>query len=185
MRADYGPNRLSFRLAFRPFVDAFQFRGRSTRTEVMSFWLLGLVANAGTLTIGDPTPPIFYAATILWPLAWAWPWIPLLVRRLHDQGRNGWWALVPLSIVPFSALQWFTAPAGNAASMAFHFGPLEFHKGVGATPWTISLMVVLIALMVANVLLFLWQPTRGANRFGPDPRLADMTDRTDAIPAEA
>jgi uncharacterized membrane protein YhaH (DUF805 family) len=186
MRSAYPANKLGLRLAFRPLTHLFTFRGRSTGTEVVAFWLLSMLAQAGTLTY-DPPPSsfLFYALSTAWNLVWSWPWIPLLVRRLHDQGRSGYWALVPLLIVPLSALQWFTAPVGNAASTEFHFGPLEFHKGVAATPWTISLMVILIALMVVNVLLFLWPPTPGANRFGPDPRLADMTDGTDAVPAEA
>jgi len=186
MRSDYPANKIGLRLAFRPLMHAFIFRGRSTRHEVIAFWLLSTLAQAGTLIYDPPPPPpLFYALGVAWDVVWAWPWIPLLVRRLHDQERSGRWALVPLSIVPLSVIEWFTAPAGHAASMAFHFGPLEFHKGVAATPWTISLMVILIAPMVVNVLLFLWQPTRGANRFGPDPRLADMADRTEAILAEA
>ena len=186
MRSGYPANKLGLRLAFRPLMRAFTFHGRSTGHEVVAFWLLSTLAQAGTLTYDPPPSPVlFYALSIAWNLVWSWPWIPLLVRRLHDQGRSGWWALVPLSIMPLCALQWFTAPVGNAASMGFHFGPLDFHKGVAATPWTISLMVILIALMVVNILLFLWPPTPGANRFGPDPRLADMPDRTDAIPAEA
>jgi uncharacterized membrane protein YhaH (DUF805 family) len=185
MRSAYPADKLGLRLAFRPLMHAFTFRGRSTGNEVIAFWVLSMLAQAGTLTYDGPPSSLFYALGIAWNLVWAWPWIPLLVRRLHDQGRSGWWALIPLASVPLWALQWLTAPVGDAASMAFHFGPLEFHKGIAATPWTISLIVILIALMVVNILLFLWQPTRGDNRFGPDPRLADTTDRTDAIPAEA
>jgi len=184
MRGDYPANRLGLRLAFWPLTHAFTFRGRSTRNEVVSFWLLGLLANAGTLTL-EPPSAWFYVMGIAWSLLWTWPWIPLLVRRLHDQGRSGWWALIPLSVAPLGALEWLTAPDGHAASISYHLGPLQLVKGVAATPWTISLMTLLIALFVANVLLFLWQPTRGANRFGPDPRLAAGTGGSDAIPIEA
>jgi uncharacterized membrane protein YhaH (DUF805 family) len=185
MRSDYPANKLGLRLAFWPLTHAFTFRGRSTRNEVVAFWLLGIVVNAGTLTLDGPPSPLFYAMGIAWSLLWTWPWIPLLVRRLHDQGRGGWWALIPLSIAPLSALEWFTAPDGRATSISFHLGPLRLVRDIATTPWTISLMIVFITLVVANVLLFLWQPTRGANRFGPDPRLAGGTDRSVAIPAEA
>ncbi|HWU92022.1 MAG TPA: DUF805 domain-containing protein [Sphingomicrobium sp.] len=185
MQSGYSANRLGVRLAFWPLRHALIFRGRSTRNEVVSFWLLSMAAQAGELIFDGPSSFLFDVLSLAWTLLWTWPWIPLLVRRLHDQGRSGWWALIPLSLGPVCALQWFTAPVGHAASMAFHFGPLQADKHIAATPWTISLMVVLVTLMVANVLLFLWQPTRGANRFGPDPRLGDETDRTDAIPVEA
>jgi uncharacterized membrane protein YhaH (DUF805 family) len=185
MRADYGPNRLSFRLAFRPFADAFQFRGRSTRTEVVSFWLLGLVANAGTLTVGDPTPPIFYAAAILWNLAWEWPWLALLVRRLHDQDRSGWWALVPLSIAPIFLLEWLTAPTGSGSTMAFRQGPWAISRHLGWNAWTIALDLIALGLFIVNLCMFLWSGTSGANRFGPDPRLGTASDGTrEAVPAE-
>ncbi|HWU73345.1 MAG TPA: DUF805 domain-containing protein [Sphingomonas sp.] len=173
------------RLAFWPLTHAFRFRGRSTRNEVVSFWLLSTLAEAGTLILDGPPPPLFYALGIAWSALWAWPWIPLLVRRLHDQGRGAWWALIPLSVAPLSALEWLTAPDGHAASISFHLGPLRLVKGLASTPWTIALMIVFIALAVANVLLFLWQPTRGANRFGPDPRLNHKLDRTEAVPVEA
>jgi uncharacterized membrane protein YhaH (DUF805 family) len=172
-RADYGPNRLSLRLAFRPFVDAFEFQGRSTRREVISFWLLGALGNLhlGTLTVEGIPPQLSAILGIAWAILWGWPWFPLLVRRLHDQDRSGRWALLPLLIVPILALAWFTVRPGHWLSLNLDIGSLHQSREIAATGWSVFLFLISIALgLVANFLFLLWRPTIGRNRFGPDPR---------------
>lgn len=170
MRANYGPNRLSFRLAFRPFVDAFQFRGRSTRTEVVSFWLLGKICHLGVVTMGGLPPQLAATAGAFWTIAWYWPWIPLLVRRLHDQGRSGRWAAVLLAGSILFALDWF-APTGSDLSLDFSLGWSDVHRSVAWTPLTIAASVAAVAMSIASLLLYLLPNTEGQNRYGPDPRL--------------
>jgi uncharacterized membrane protein YhaH (DUF805 family) len=170
MRADYGPNRLSFRLAFRPFVDAFQFRGRSTRREVVSFWLLDALCHLGTLRVEGASSQLSAILGVVSAIIWGWPWIPLLVRRLHDQDRSGWWALLPLLIVPIYALEWFTARRGHGWSLSLDIGSLHQSREIMTTGWSAFLLLIAIALFVAHFLFFLWRPTIGRNRFGPDPR---------------
>jgi uncharacterized membrane protein YhaH (DUF805 family) len=115
-----GENRISLRLALRPLVHFLRFDGRSTRSEVISFWLLSTVANLGTFSF-DPGPSLalmFTAIAALWTIFWSWPWIPLLARRLHDQGRSAKW----LSIVAIPAISMAicAALAGNPVRAGFH-----------------------------------------------------------------
>ena len=68
--------------------------------------------------------------------------IALGVRRLHDQGRNGWWVLPSLLVIPGIILFWFYMIAG----------------------------VVLLAISTAASFGILVVPgSRGANRFGDAP----------------
>lgn len=85
------------------------FKGRARRSEywfiqlflvitnlaaaVIDFWLLEgdverFIANGGGGIVG-----------LIWILATIVPALAVLVRRLHDTGRTGWWALI--GFVPF------------------------------------------------------------------------------------
>ncbi|MDB5677225.1 MAG: hypothetical protein JWM94_227 [Sphingomonas bacterium] len=171
MRSDYGPNKVSLRLAFRPFVDMFQFRGRSTRTEVLSFWLLGLLSSLIYFLYSYPPSAFERVIESIWFVLWNWPWIPLLVRRLHDQSRSGRWAALPLIAVTLFALNWWFAPAGNDLDMNLAPGPINLHRTIGWSPLTITSSIVFVAIIIANFAFYLLPGTGGANRFGPDPRL--------------
>ncbi|WP_226359415.1 DUF805 domain-containing protein [Pseudonocardia sp. ICBG601] len=86
--------------AMRGFSD---FRGRARRAEYWMFALvyLGIYLVAGTLDVVLGTTQLLGApvlATVV-ALVHLVPAIALLVRRLHDTGRSGWWyfiGLVPL-----------------------------------------------------------------------------------------
>lgn len=184
MRSDYGPNRISLRLAVRPLVDAFQFRGRSTRKEVVSFWLLDMLAHAGTLSIDTPPSSLFYVFGIAWALLWNWPWVPLLIRRLHDQGRSGWWAALQLGFIPPFLYASLIAPAGKGASISFHLGSFAIDREIGWNAGMIA-MLPMVLLGVVMFVLYLLPPTKGANRFGRDPRCDVAPEReSNAVPAE-
>jgi uncharacterized membrane protein YhaH (DUF805 family) len=82
------------------FSNYFNFSGRAARSAywyfVLFLFIMGLVTAVldlilfGTETIG-PLNGIFGLATIV-------PHFAVLVRRLHDIGRSGWWVL--LSLIP-------------------------------------------------------------------------------------
>jgi uncharacterized membrane protein YhaH (DUF805 family) len=93
-----------------------QFRGRSTRTELLgyfiSFWLIttlfawlaiGLGA-AGVARLSFEPPP-FMTIDVFNFLVWL-PFPALAVRRFHDQNKSGWWSL-PLIIS--TVLSWLSA----------------------------------------------------------------------------
>lgn len=180
MRDDYGPNRLSFRLAFRPFVDAFQFHGRSTRTEVVSFWLLDAIVTAFRMSIDDPSLAVRIAGGI-WTLVWTWPWIPLFVRRLHDQGRTGRWILLNGVVLLAVATDIWIAPTGDGPSVSLDWWFFRASRQIAWTPLTAATTVVMVMTVLTLWVLFLLPGTPGTNRYGPNPRLAAAPP---LIPAE-
>lgn len=172
MRADYGPNRLSLRLAFRPFADAFEFQGRSTRHEVISFWLLGALGHLGTLKVEGISSQTAAVFGIAWAILWGWPWTPLLARRLHDQGRSGRWAVLPFVGAAMLLLNWWLAPTGNGPPMDFSLGSPHLHRSIAWTPLTIGSFAAFGMISIVTFLFYLLPNTKGPNRYGPDPRLA-------------
>jgi uncharacterized membrane protein YhaH (DUF805 family) len=73
----------------------------------------------------------------------------LFVRRLHDQGRSGWWVL--LCVVPWAIS--LTSPPGQEPS--------------------ILLQSIGVLSAIAIIGLALWKGNEGENVFGPNPRLSE------------
>lgn len=83
-----------------------------------------------------------------------------VVRRLHDRGRTGLWALMPL---PFMAVSIANMPAGLAlATGRRDLTPLELAASSAGSLYLLAL--------IALVVLLVGDGTRGPNRFGPDPQ---------------
>lgn len=145
----------------RTIAGTFDFRGRSRRTEVVYWWLLCMVVNAVSLVTlitrapGEAGHWIGRGVGLLM----LFPFFALFWRRLHDQDRTGWFALLllPTILLGFLRQQRFEAVDPEAYEMrGFASGPLEWAAGG-------------LALIVL-VLLFL-PGTEGPNRYGEDPRL--------------
>jgi len=107
---------------------------------------LAMNAGAGLALFSEPR---LVGCIVLSVLAWI-VGLSLTVRRLHDLNLSGWWILA-IWIVPAAleagAVQWLNNPQlGSTLS---------------------SVVALLIGLW-----LCLAPGTRGANRFGPDPRRA-------------
>ena len=100
-------------LPYRRYAD---FSGRSRRKEYWMFALFQFIVAIvlyAVLFAGFPTVdeygqmagapgPLFYVGGILLFIFWLGSFIPslaVLVRRLHDQDKSGWWILI--SFVPF------------------------------------------------------------------------------------
>jgi uncharacterized membrane protein YhaH (DUF805 family) len=78
---------------FRKYAD---FSGRARRKEYWMFTLFNLVVYVLLMLIaGDRAS----ALIVVYALAVILPSFAVSVRRLHDTGRSGWWALV--AAVPF------------------------------------------------------------------------------------
>jgi uncharacterized membrane protein YhaH (DUF805 family) len=103
------------------------FSGRSSRAAYWWWALFGLLAAVAAYIVDTilGTLPLFYAIV---GLALLLPNLAVLVRRLHDTGRSGWWVLIAL--IPFvggivllvftlmaseGPNQWGSAPDGPAA----------------------------------------------------------------------
>jgi uncharacterized membrane protein YhaH (DUF805 family) len=137
------------------------FRGRSTRTELVSaLILIGLAEALWQLVIHFFHPPVAPGLTTLWhrlafeqavSVALLAPLPALIVRRLHDVGLPALPGLV-LAVV---------ALAGPIERIQVLVG---LHPGIPM----LALAGELSALILAVALL--WSPARGTNRHGPDPR---------------
>lgn len=95
----------------RGFAKYATFRGRASRSEYW-WWVLfaavvGSVLNAlptltdgvrletdGSLTVTGPLGIILTFVWAIWAVATVIPTLAVLVRRLHDTGRSGWWVLI-------------------------------------------------------------------------------------------
>ncbi len=102
----------------------------------------GVYASAGLLT------------WIFWLLALI-PHLAVQVRRLHDSDRTGWWVLMPVAPYLVTLLVLVIGAASRSITMML----------IGALFAVLSFGGV-IALLVFYCL----DGTRGVNRFGPDPR---------------
>jgi uncharacterized membrane protein YhaH (DUF805 family) len=162
---------LSWTLAFKPFRDMFVFKGRSTRSEVLSFWLLGTVTGFVNISMNWGLPGVNNAFETFFLLFWTFPWIALAVRRLHDQGRSAWWLLaftvMPLAVLAFLATG-LMIPGSAESGMKLAF----FDWRLSPAPGLPTVVLTVIALVSSAVILalWLWNDTPGPNRFGPDPR---------------
>lgn len=76
------------------------FSGRSGRREFWMFFLFNLVV---TIVLSALDRALWHGDTqilgFVYSLAVIVPGLAVAVRRLHDTGRSGWWAL--LGIIPF------------------------------------------------------------------------------------
>jgi len=97
-----------------PFKKAFDFDGRATRTQ---YWMFVLWYFLITIALLLPSvlfsnaegssavAGIFGVLLIVWYLALIIPSIAIIVRRLHDTGRSGWWFFI--MFVPLIGGIWF------------------------------------------------------------------------------
>jgi uncharacterized membrane protein YhaH (DUF805 family) len=83
------------------------------------------------------------------------------VRRLHDRGRTGWWAAIPL---PFQAAGLAIAPAALESFGAATAGPspLLLVSSLNSACYWIAFLALVVMLVGDG--------TKGPNRFGPDPK---------------
>ena len=133
-----------FMMVFKKYA---QFDGRSRRSEYWYFnlfYILILMAlcipAVGLLGFGQHMHStiitalggIIYFAMAIFCLAVIVPSIAVMVRRLHDTGRSGWWyfiSFVPL-IGPIVLLVFLLTDSQPGDNM---YGPNP--KGIGAAPW--------------------------------------------------
>ena len=79
------------------------FNGRATRKQFWFFMGLYLVSYIAVSVVAELIG--FRALGFLYTLALLTPSVAIAARRLHDQGRSGWWQLV--SLIPLAGLPIF------------------------------------------------------------------------------
>ncbi|KGN98924.1 DUF805 domain-containing protein [Porphyromonas sp. COT-290 OH3588] len=161
-------------------------RGRARRREFWGFQLfyaviLVLLLFAGLLLWGPhedeawvsgttQTPlgssnPLQMSLAIVFSLISLPPFLTLCMRRLHDINRSGWWA-TPILIVGaiWGVLMLFSLTTTSSEhSMLLIWG--------NAVVGIASIVVALIFIV-----FFLMSGTRGANRYGQDPKALHATN---------
>ena len=85
------------------------FSGRARRKEYWMFtlfniiFLYGLILISGALTYATETP-VFMFLYVIYALAVLIPSFGVVVRRLHDTGKSGWYYFV--SLIPLVGFIW-------------------------------------------------------------------------------
>ena len=94
------------------------FSGRASRSEYWWFSLACFLVSIGTMildnifgTTYDSQSPDGWI-TGLFSIAMLIPTLAVWIRRLHDRGRSGWWALIAVTIIGLiPIIYWSVMPA--------------------------------------------------------------------------
>jgi uncharacterized membrane protein YhaH (DUF805 family) len=80
-----------YKKAFQEYVN---FKGRSTRREYWSFFLINMGIGFTIQILAALVSPSFEVISVIYTLFAFLPSLSILVRRLHDTNRSGWHFLV-------------------------------------------------------------------------------------------
>ena len=128
---------MGFQRALRSFWKRYRdFRGRSRRSEYWFIQLFLVVTNIAVaiidLALMGWDVDRFIAnggggiVGLVWILVTIVPALAVLVRRLHDTGKSGWWALVGfLPLVGAVVLLVFTVTDSSPGENKFGLSPKE------------------------------------------------------------
>lgn len=123
----------------------------------MQFWPFTFVVWAFEAIIAIFAPP--FGGLLI--LALMPPLLGVLVRRLHDTNRGGWWLLPPLLFMP---------------PLLFLYACTQFTLGDETGRKIFMSIGVILAIMLVYAICLLVvlarRGTTGPNRFGPDPLAA-------------
>lgn len=190
----------------RPLARYVQFNGRSNRAEFWPFIILiyvVFIAAYGalyttSLTNGQFNLDLFLPHYLqfspfiaLFDLAIFLPFLAVIVRRLHDINRTGWWVVMPVVVSIVAYFVFFTVKGEELVNLMLNLAPkmealessdpsalmnpFSMMKAMLKLEWPIYQMMipwVLFPSLAAQLLLYavLAMPgTSGDNRFGPAP----------------
>ena len=125
--------RIGFQTAVRlGFTRYFDFRGRSTRAEYWWFTLflfLGSIVTSildSIMGTGGPEGGLIEGIFSLITLI---PSLAIVVRRLHDINRTGWWLLIAFTIIGIIPLIIWAIQPGNQESNRYGEDPGQPSNG--------------------------------------------------------
>jgi uncharacterized membrane protein YhaH (DUF805 family) len=85
------------------FAGILSLKGRTSKNSFwVSVWVFGtlnILAVGGLLTVSGSAPSLASDSVALLALASCYPWLALVVRRLHDSNRSGWWLLSFVTVI--------------------------------------------------------------------------------------
>ena len=93
-----------------------QFEGRASRSEYWWFYLFTVLVTAAADMLGGTVGNLASLAFFL-------PGLALLVRRLHDTGRSGWWFLIAFTVIGIPVLLYWLVRASDAGANKYGEGP--------------------------------------------------------------
>jgi uncharacterized membrane protein YhaH (DUF805 family) len=141
----------------------FSFNGRLRRQH---FWISWLILLGAGVVLGW----IPFLGIIL-SLAMIWPNLAIVVKRLHDMGKSGWFAVIPwvANIIGFVMI---IGAVGTA--IITNPGAFESEDPAVALSMLGSMMGGLAVMFLVNIAFLLWigitDSQRGDNKFGPNPK---------------
>lgn len=78
---------------------AFNFKGKSTRAEYWSFFIVNIIINIALICIGSVTSLEVMYIAIIYSAVSAIPYVSATVRRIRDTGKSLW--LLFLTLIPY------------------------------------------------------------------------------------
>lgn len=141
----------------------FSFNGRLRRQH---FWISWLILLGAGVVLGW----IPFLGIIL-SLAMIWPNLAIVVKRLHDMGKSGWFAVIPwvATIIGFVMI---IGAVGTA--IITNPGAFESEDPTVALSMLGSMMGGLAVMFLVNIAFLLWigiaDSQRGDNKYGPNPK---------------
>ena len=140
------------------------YRGRSTRTDLVAFWWVTFLGGAALLMVGAVFSklagfrfvPLTMDASLIYQWCLTIPMIALFARRMHDRGLSGWWIAL-------------CVPAAVQNVIADYYRVTGDFEAMLAQKSSTSYLISAIPLLAVFILLLL-PGEEGPNRYGPNPR---------------
>ncbi|MCO8019494.1 DUF805 domain-containing protein [Brevundimonas diminuta] len=141
----------------------FSFNGRLRRQHFWISWLILL--GAGVVVGWIPFLGVLLSIVLIWPN------LAIAVKRLHDMGKSGWFAVIPwvATIVGFIMMI-------GAVGTAVFTNPEAFENEDPSAVLAMlgSMMGGLSIMLLASLVFLLWvgitDSQRGDNKYGPNPK---------------
>ena len=115
-------------------------------------------------------------------LALLLPTLTVCIRRLHDINRTGWWIVLPYVVGIVGLIVFFIIGGVSIFSLFAHHpnGDVSDSEGMRAVFQVVGSLFLCVILpsfvsWVVLLVFFVTEGTRGANRFGADPKANSPT----------
>ena len=132
------------------------FSGRARRSEYWYYTLCGAIIGLLLRGVDYLIGLDYEIVGTLYSLAVFIPGLAVLVRRMHDIGKSGWY-IVYFMIPTFIAGFWFGFSIVSAGNSGF-------------SGWIIIPLLLLIITSIWMLVLLCREGDSGTNEYGPDPK---------------
>ena len=157
----------------------FVFKGRSRRSEywwgmLLSYMVLGVFSV--TFPLGPANLPFFSLYVLAGVLFWKCILLPMGVRRLHDTGRSGWWAVADfvLMLVYLFLLGWEEVKLWQVSDGVDELASLRMMEGVLFKYLWLHLLCCFTQLVL--IVLMCFDSQKGENKYGKSPKYVEVEE---------